>query len=74
GAEHDSGLVMYPAGHARNTTANLEDILAHKFQLLGSLAVQDVEDALDRLSNLSAKSAADIAQMYTIEFGLRDDF
>jgi hypothetical protein len=26
---------MYPSGHARNTTANLEDILSHKFSLLG---------------------------------------
>ena len=31
---------MYPSGHARNTTANLESILSHKFQLLGSLAVK----------------------------------
>lgn len=26
---------MYPAGHARNTTADLRGILAHKFSLLG---------------------------------------
>ena len=35
GRSHDSGLVMYPAGHARNTTANLRDILAAKFGCLG---------------------------------------
>ena len=25
---YDSGLIMYPSGHARNTTCDLEDILA----------------------------------------------
>lgn len=35
GKKYDSGLVMYPAGHARNTTADLRGILAHKFSLLG---------------------------------------
>lgn len=32
--KYDSGLIMFPAGHARNTSANLEDILARKFQML----------------------------------------
>jgi 2-methylcitrate dehydratase len=41
GKQYDSGLVMYPAGHARNTTADLEDILEHKFEILGKLAVGD---------------------------------
>lgn len=35
GKTFDSGLVMYPAGHARNTTTDLRGILAHKFSLLG---------------------------------------
>jgi len=30
---------MYPPGHARNTTADLKDILQHKFKLLGGLAL-----------------------------------
>merc|ERR1711941_176083 len=30
-----SGLVMYPPGHARNTTANLKGLLEHKHKLLG---------------------------------------
>lgn len=40
---HDSGLVMFPAGHARNTTADLGDILQHKFKLLGKLALEKNE-------------------------------
>lgn len=31
---------MYPSGHARNTTADLGDILNHKFKLLGGLALK----------------------------------
>ena len=41
GSKFDSGLVMYPGGHARNTTADLASILEHKFHLLGSLANKD---------------------------------
>ena len=31
----DSGFIMYPSGHARNTTCDLESILENKFLLLG---------------------------------------
>ena len=31
GKKLDTGLIMYPAGHARNNTANLRDFLTHKF-------------------------------------------
>ncbi len=68
GAAHDSGLVMYPAGHARNATADLRDILDHKFRLLGAIAVDDVDAALAKLTPLADKSAADIAGLYDIPF------
>ncbi|MBX3387562.1 MAG: MmgE/PrpD family protein [Phycisphaeraceae bacterium] len=48
GATHDSGLVMYPAGHARNTTADLTGILEHKFDLLARLTLAGTLDAADR--------------------------
>merc|ERR1719192_1460175 len=35
GNTYSSGLVMYPSGHARNTTADLRAILNHKNNLLG---------------------------------------
>jgi 2-methylcitrate dehydratase len=41
GEVFDSGFVMYPAGHARNETADLQSILRHKFQMLGQLALPD---------------------------------
>jgi 2-methylcitrate dehydratase len=37
----DSGFIMYPAGHARNTTANLDDILVSKFKMHGDIAMDD---------------------------------
>merc|ERR1712094_72002 len=40
GSVLDSGLVMFPSGHALNTTADLMSILAHKNQLLGGLALE----------------------------------
>ncbi len=67
GKTHDSGLVMYPGGHARNTTANLRGILEHKFKLLGSLAVDDVGAAVAKLSGLEKKSAGDVASLYEMK-------
>ncbi len=62
-----SGLVMYPAGHARNTTANLDELLAHKFRLLASLGVADVDALYARFTNLTEKSAAEIGALYDFE-------
>lgn len=39
GQTHDSGFIMYPSGHARNTTCDLEGILYNKFTVLGKLAM-----------------------------------
>ena len=52
GTKLDSGLVMYPSGHARNTTANLEDILRHKAALLGALAMDDAGTIIDRCNGI----------------------
>ena len=65
----DSGLVMYPAGHARNTSADLMGILDHKFRLLGSLAVNDSDKLLARLRHMGEKSASDIASLCDFEIG-----
>lgn len=66
GAEHDSGLIMYPAGHARNTTADLNAILDAKFDLLGSIASNDTAAVINRL-HLFDKSADDMQMIYDIE-------
>jgi len=65
--KYDSGLIMYPAGHARNKEANLENILNHKFQLLTSLAVKDVPGTLEQLNNLQNKTYDEMDQIYNFK-------
>lgn len=67
GRRFDSGLVMYPAGHARNTTANLTDILAHKFKLLGELAMNTPGPVIDRFNSLAKLSAAELRDLNDFE-------
>ncbi len=64
-----SGLVMYPEGHARNTSGNLDDLLRYKFQKLSSLGVDDVDGLAARFSNLSSKSAAEIRSL--LDFNIK---
>ncbi|MDX9912377.1 MAG: hypothetical protein RBS39_11155, partial [Phycisphaerales bacterium] len=78
GTEHDSGLVMYPGGHARNASAphpvNLKAVLAHKFQLLGALAFDNPQPIIDRYSNLEKKSAQDIQTIHDYELTIKGKF
>lgn len=77
GTRHDSGLVMYPSGHARNTTADLKDILAHKFRLLGGLAVPEGSDPrplIDRFESLPSLDAAGVRNLYEFELGSRPGY
>ncbi|MBL9148338.1 MAG: MmgE/PrpD family protein [Phycisphaerae bacterium] len=74
GKSYDSGLVMYPAGHARNTTANLKDILASKNRLLGALATKDFAAVIDRLNRLPSLSAAEISSLHDFAIESRSDF
>jgi len=66
GQVYDSGLIMYPSGHARNTTADLEGILQNKFATLASLAVEDVASFLSTYNALEKLSAAQIASLYDV--------
>lgn len=74
GQEHDSGMVMFPAGHARNTTAPLKDLLDHKFRLLGALGSDDPDALIKRLSKLEKKSAKDLASLYDFTIAARPRF
>jgi 2-methylcitrate dehydratase len=75
GAVLDSGLVMFPAGHARNTTADLRTILGTKFQNLGSLAFGDgAEATVARLERLGELDAAGVAGLYDFEIQSRPGY
>jgi 2-methylcitrate dehydratase len=63
----ETGLVMYPAGHARNTAADLKGILLNKFKVLGALGVSDVTSLLSRFDRFQLKSADQIANLYDFE-------
>jgi 2-methylcitrate dehydratase len=62
-----SGLVMYPLGHARNTSAELPSMLEHKFRTLAAIGVSDVDALYRRFTGMVKKSPADIAQLYDFE-------
>jgi 2-methylcitrate dehydratase len=78
GKSHDSGLVMYPGGHARNAhgpdVVDLEAILDHKFETLGKLAAKDPQPILKRLSSLEKKSAAEIATIMDFPLEVQGTF
>jgi len=77
GQTYSSGLVMYPAGHARNTTADLRDILRHKFALLGTLVVPDGTDSSDlvaRFEGIEAMSPMDLAGIYEVDINHRPGY
>jgi 2-methylcitrate dehydratase len=59
-----SGLVMYPEGHARNSSGSLPSLLQHKFRVLAGLGVKDVDAIYRRFTGMSQKSPAEIAHLY----------
>ncbi len=74
GRAFDSGLVMYPAGHARNTTADLKGILAHKWEQLGLLATDEPRELIKRVERMERKSAREMAEVYGFEIRQRGRF
>lgn len=49
---------MFPPGHARNTTADLEDILDYKHRILGKMSLHenDIDSFIDTLNNIDSLS------------------
>jgi 2-methylcitrate dehydratase len=78
GSVFDSGLVMYPGGHARNDMGpdkvDLKDILTHKFQCLGSLAFNDPKPVVGALLSLETRSAAQVASLYDFPLEVKGTF
>ncbi len=65
---------MYPAGHARNTTRDLEDILLRKFEMLGRLATDDPSAVIDRCQRLGELSAQELGSLYDLEIKARGGY
>ncbi|MCU0316286.1 MAG: MmgE/PrpD family protein [Fimbriimonadaceae bacterium] len=77
GKEYNSDLVMYPAGHARNETADLRSILAHKFNLMGRIALPDdgdVQGLVDRLESIDSLDSYGMASLYDFDLASRPGY
>jgi 2-methylcitrate dehydratase len=71
GKKISSGMVMYPSGHARNTSADLKQILAHKNRMLGDIVFPDraaVDSFVDRLVKMKSLSAAEVGSIYQFDW------
>merc|ERR1712050_418447 len=71
GKKISSGLVMYPSGHARNATADLKKILAHKNRMLGDIVFADrgtVDSFVANLVNMKNLSAAEVQKCYEFDW------
>lgn len=58
-----SGLVLYPKGHARCPDADVDELLAEKFNRLASGAVDDPSALRARFADLGSKSPREVAQL-----------
>ena len=61
----DSGMVMFPGGHAANQTVDLNAVLTHKFAELGKLALAPKDQMkfvknLESIQSLSNKALQNI--------------
>jgi 2-methylcitrate dehydratase len=59
-----SGLVMYPEGHARNTSGHLNDLLEYKFRRLAMKGVKDLDALYRRFTGFVRKTPQEIRELY----------
>ena len=73
GEKFDSGFVMFPSGHSRNSTANLKDILNYKNNLLGRLALgeSELKEKLSMLNSIENLSNQDLQRIYECKINMR---
>ncbi len=77
GRVYESGFVMYPAGHARNESANLKDILNQKFRMLGEIALSEeaaVDQTIDKLESLGKLPALQMPELYDFPYAHREGY
>jgi 2-methylcitrate dehydratase len=63
----DSGLIMYPLGHAQSDVTTTRDILNTKIQRLASLGLENPNALMARLNNIRKASPEDIRTMYSFD-------
>lgn len=72
--KHDSGFIMFPGGHARNTDTDLKDVLRHKFKTLGQMALSDqnLDTFIEKLENIENASNEDLKSLYECDIKFAD--
>lgn len=71
GKKLSSGMVMYPPGHARNTTADLKDLLKTKNKMLGDIVFEDIssyERFLNPLIAIKGLKASQLEDIYNFDW------
>jgi len=62
---------MYPPGHARNTSADLDAILAHKNVMLGDIVFSEASTRngfVEKLQKMRTLSAPEMASIYDFDY------
>lgn len=59
----DSSLVMYPFGHAKNTEADLKQLLHKKFNCLLNGAVKNIDEIKAKCTNIAKKNKQEVLAM-----------
>lgn len=69
GTHLSTDIVMYPPGHARNSTSDLAGILQYKFSIMGRMALEQAEldSVLARLEKIETMSSADLQSIYNCQ-------
>jgi 2-methylcitrate dehydratase len=75
GQVFDSGLVMFPGGHSRDTTVALHEVLQHKFKLLGNMALdkQELIRFKVQLENIGEMTNEDLDDLYDCNLKFSDE-
>ncbi|CAI2364341.1 unnamed protein product [Moneuplotes crassus] len=70
----DSGFIMFPGGHARNTDTDLTNVLQHKFKTLGQLALgmEDLSGFINKLESIEKASNEDLKSIYDCNLNFAD--
>ena len=67
GHDYDSGLVMFPLGHARSKPAQWQPILEKKIERFARLGVSDVKDLSQRMLRIGSMTVEEIQDLYSFE-------
>merc|ERR1712137_1299947 len=73
GEKISSGFLMYPPGHARNTSADLKGILDHKNTMLGDIVFADrgmADDFVNKLHSIGSMSAEELVDIHNFDYSL----